>query len=415
MTSRERVRKALNHEEADRLPVNFGGSCETSIHVDAYCELINYLGIDPGPPKVYDQFQMLPRIEGLMSFWFGTDVIELENLYTRLNIRNKDWKEWTTFRGNKVLMPGEFDPITDPETKSILARDPSGKIVAEMPDNGFYFDWYGDMTDYSKDIVLMPPEEWKNSIALYGEEELTFLQRHAKFMYENTVYSIHGAFSKGSLGGNTLWAGNTITNWLSALILEPEYVKEVLEATAERACQNLRLYLDAVGRYIDTILVSSYDYGIQRYGGLFSADVFRELYKPSMTKINNFVHENSNIKVFYHTCGSACHIMDDLIESGVDVLNPVQTSAEGMDPALLKENYGDKLTFCGGGSDTQLFLPYATPEEVREHVKERIRIFAPGGGFIFNTDTIIQYGVPPQNIEAIVETVKEFGRYPISC
>lgn len=411
MNSRERVRRALNFQEPDRLPIDIGGSVETTITVDAYCELASYLGIDIAYPKVYDQFQMLPTIEGTMLDYFHTDVIQLENYIMRWGLRNSDWKIWETQKGNKVLMSGDFNPERDEKGYNYI-KNSQGKILASMPPGSLYFDRY-DVNDFKGEVFFMDPDEWKKSLPVYSEEELKILEKRAKFLFENTEYSIFGAFSKGSLFSNELWAGNSISDWLCALVTEQDYAKAITQVTAERALENLELYLQAVGKYIDTIVISTSDFGTQK-GELFSPQTFRDIYMPNYKKINDYVHKHSNAKTFYHCCGSIMNLIESFIECGVDALNPVQTSANNMDPKVLKEKFGGRITFWGGGMNTQSVLPFGTPEEVREDVRKNIEIFAPGGGFIFNPIHNIQYGVPPQNIEAMVRAALDFGKYPLA-
>jgi len=195
---------------------------------------------------------------------------------------------------------------------------------------------------------------------------------------------------------------------------EEDYVCDVLNAYADRAIENYELYLDAVGRYIDIVVVTGMDYGTQK-SELFNPAVFEKLYVPALKRINDYIHKKTPlVKTFMHCCGSIMRMIPYFIDAGIDILNPVQTSASNMDPASIKDRFGGKITFLGGGADTQQVLPYVTPEEVRLHVKERISIFAPGGGFIFAPEHNLQLGVPPENIEAMVSAALEFGKYPVS-
>jgi uroporphyrinogen decarboxylase len=175
-----------------------------------------------------------------------------------------------------------------------------------------------------------------------------------------------------------------------------------LQATAQRNIENLRLYLQAVGDYIDTIFISGTDFGTQ-HGPLFSPDIFRDLYVPNMKLMNDFVHKNSKAKTMYHSCGAVSEIIEYFIEAGADILNPIQTSASNMDPADLKKRFGGRIVFWGGGVDTQKTLPFGTVEDVKEEVRERINTFAPGGGFVFAAIHDIQLGVPPENVVAMAD------------
>jgi len=409
MTSRERVRRAINHLEPDRVPIDIGGTKVTGIHIDEYIEIGKYLGLDIQPPKVYEQWQMLTRVDDLMMKWLHADVIQVENVTETWGFENKDWKVWTTNLGNDVLMPGSYNPIKD-DKGYLRLYDVNGKPMALMAPAGLYYDKDCPTKMSTGDYNFMDPADWKKSIPLYSEEELRLLEKRAKFFYENTDYSVHGGFLKGGLGTNGIFAGQTIGDWMCILISETEYANSILRVTAERAVQNLELYLQAVGKYIDTILISGTDFGAQN-GEIYDPDIFKELHRPNYKLINDYVHNNSNVKTMFHSCGSIFNIIEYFIDAGVDILNPVHTSTSNMEPEKLKQMFGDRIVFWGGGVDTQTVLPYGTKDDVIEQVKERIRIFGKGGGFVFAAVHNIQHGVPPQNVEAMIETVMKYGVY----
>jgi len=413
MSSRERVRAALDHREGDRVPVDIGGTKVTGIHVDEYVELGRYLGWDVEPPKVYEQFQMLARVEGPVRQWLRSDVIEIENPVETWGLANAGWKPWTTNLGTPVLVPGAFDPRTD-ERGYLHLHDAAGKSVAVMSPNGLYFDRDCPTAMSSGDVAHMDPEAWKKANPLYTDEELRTLERRGRFLFENTEYSVHGGFGRGALGTNGLFAGHTIADWLCILATERAYAGEILRATAERAVENLELYLQAVGPYIDTILVSGTDFGSQRRE-IFSPDLFRELHLPNYRLMNDAVHRHGRIRTMFHSCGSVRGFIQPFIEAGVDILNPVHTNAANMDPASLKREFGDRIVFWGGGIETQTVLPGGTTEEVEEQVRERMRTFGRGGGFVFAPVHNIQHGVPPRNLEAMVRAAERFGRYPLEA
>jgi uroporphyrinogen decarboxylase len=262
-------------------------------------------------------------------------------------------------------------------------------------------------------LTFADPEEWKKSIPLYSDEELNILEKRAKALYENTDFSICGTFLKGGLGTNALFAGHTVCDWLCILISEKKYAAEILRATAERAVENISLYLEAVGKYIDTILLSGTDFGSQK-SEIFKPEIFSELHMPNYKLMTDYIHENSNVKVIMHSCGSIFNIIEYIIQAGIDILNPVQTNTANMQPEILKKKFGSRIVFWGGGADTQTVLPYGTSDEVREHVRQRINTFAPGGGFVFTPIHNLQYGVPVVNIIEMINTVIKYGSYPIN-
>jgi uroporphyrinogen decarboxylase len=406
MTSRERVWEAVNHREPDQIPVDVGGTKVTGIHIDEYCDLVRWLGLDLLPLKCYEQFQMLARVDYEVRLWFGSDVIQLENPVETWGLPNRDWQLWATCKGNQVLMPGTHNPVLCDDGNYRLYNN--GVSVAYRPPDALYYE-RDCKTGMSDEIVFADPAKWAASMPLYSDEELKQLQKQAKFYHDNTGYSIHGGFMKGGLGTVGIFAGHTFGDWMCILLTEPEYANEILEATARRVVQNLALYLQAVGDYIDTIMVSGVDYGTQDRE-MFSPDIFHDLYVPNFKIINGFVHEKCRAKVMFHTCGSIYHIIRDLIDCGVDILNPIHTNAANMQPERLKMEFGDDIVFWGGGIETQSVLPKGSREEIENQVKERLDVFGRGGGFVFAVIHNIQYGVPPKNLAFMVEALNKYKR-----
>ena len=392
------------------MPIDVGGSLVTGICIDAYVDLVKYLGFDLGPPIVYEQFGMLARLAEPVRKRLHSDVIELENPSVAWELENKDFKPWKTGPGNTVLMPGGFNPVTD-DKGYLCILDEMGRPLAYMPKGGLYFE-RACVTTMSNLDEKMSPEDWAKSIPPYSDEHLRQLEESARQLHQGTEYSIQGGFLKGGLGSNGIFAGHTITDWLCRLVSEPDYAFSILQATAQRAVENLGIYLQAVGKYIDTIFMSGTDFGTQK-GELFNPRIFQELYVPNMRLMNDCVHRYSDAKTMYHSCGSNFNLMEYFIEAGVDILNPIQTTAAEMDPVELKKRFGGRIVFWGGGVDTQTVLPHGTSDEVREQVKERIRIFAPGGGFVFSQVHDIQFGVPPQNILSMADAALQYGKYPV--
>lgn len=411
MTSRERIRQAINFERPDRVPIDIGGTKVTGIHIDLYCELVRYIGLDLLPAKLYEQFQMLARPDYLMMKWLNTDVIQVENVIETWGLKNEAWKIWRTSVGNDVLVPERFNPVKDENgTWNLISEDDT--VVASMAPEGLYFD-RNCPTGMTGDFIHMDPDEWKRSIPLYSDEELKILRKRAKFLHEYTDYSIHGGFLKGGLGTNGIFAGHTICDWLCILSMDPAYANEILKATAERTVENLTLYLQAVGSHIDTILISGTDFGTQR-GELFNPEIFRTLHLPNYKRINDYVHKTSAAKTMFHSCGSIMNIIEYFIQAGVDILNPVHTNTTNMEPKLLAEKFGGRIVFWGGGVETQTVLPNGTPEEVAAQVKERLKIFGTNGGFVFAPVHNLQYGVPCENIEEMINTILKYGNYPMA-
>ena len=413
MTSRERVRSAINHQTPDRVPIDFGSTPVTGIHVSTYARLRKALGLPEKPVKVIEPMQMLAEIEPEVAEFLGVDTVGIQLPSTIFGFPNKNWKPMTFFDGTPLLVSEYFNVTVDENGDWLMhpCGDMSCPPSARMPKDGFFFDA----------IVRQEPDAEKNlnprqfaeeQVRLYTDEELEFLRTTADYYYKNTDKSLVGCWWQGGLGDIALVPGMGIKNphgvrdpqrWYELLVEKTDYIREIFEIQTDIAMENLKLYKEAVGEKIDVFVVSGTDFGGQN-GLLVSPKLFRELWKPFYKRINDWVHQNTNWKTFYHTCGSIYGIMDDLVECGVDIINPVQCSAANMEPQRLKAEYGDKIVFWGGGVNTQQTLPFGTPNDVRQEVSERIRIFNRNGGFVFTSIHNIQANVPPENIIAMIET-----------
>lgn len=410
MTSRERVRKAINHEIPDRVPVDVGAF--TNVHVDEFVNICRHLGLEQLylPPRVNQIFDYHAQLDIPILNWFGSDFINLYNPFDMFGNTIRDMHVWKNHTGNDILLSSDIRPEKDERGYSIV-RDASGKAVIEMPPTGVYFD-RPIPTAASDEVEHTDLKAFRASLPPLTDENLKSLQSRAKFLYENTDKSVYGYFSDRALWspGGLLAAKYNFSDWTYLMMDEPEYCHEVLGTYVEWYVEKLEAYLQAVGSYIDVILMSTADFGSQLMP-FFGPQTFDEIYLPHYQVMNGYVHEHSNVKTFFHSCGSIAPLFPSLIKAGVDIINPIQTAATGMDPATLKEKYGDQIVFWGGGMDTQRVLPHGTQEEVRSMVKERMDILKPGGGFVFTTEHCIQSDVPVENLEAMIEAVKEFGKY----
>ncbi len=414
MNSRERVLKAINHEEADRVPIDLGGSIVSGIMAGALVRLRRHLGMEEGPVEVYDVFQMLGRVSLDLVEKFDLDVLPVEPEAIFFDhLPNRNYKPWTLFDGTELLMPGALDVEVSPEGDWLMHEDsdPSKPVIARMPKDGFYFDRL-DITDWDPDFRPPSIESLKNSVwRRLTDEALQFLQEQARVLRDTTDKAlVLTNWGEATLGPPMV---GSIPEWLVVLASEPNYVRELMDLGAEIAIDNLELYWEAIGEDIDIIHVDGYDYGTQGRE-MFSPALFEAFYEPCYKVQCDWIHENTPWKIAKHCCGSIPDLIEPMIRAGIDILNPVQTSAAGMDPEWLKDTFGDRITFWGGGVDTQRILPFATLEEVYDHVVERLRIFGPGGGFIWSAVHNIQYHVPPENIVAAVEAVHDEGAYPIA-
>ena len=418
MNSRERIRATLEHRQPDRVPLDLGSTTVTGIAVGAYARLRPALGLPAHPPRVADPYLMLGQVDDDLRDALGIDTVGLQPLRNRFGFANDNWKPWRLFDGTEVLVPGGFAPTQDSSGDLLLhpCGDPALPASARLPRNGYYFD--AIVRQQPLDWERLDPEAWvRDTYSVYRDEDLRHLEAQAEALYHNTDRAIVASLSGGAFGdishvpavGSPHPRGiRDPLDWYVAHRTHPGHIKAIFELQCQIALENAGLLWQAVGSRAEAIYVSGTDFGTQQ-GPFISPDLYRELYKPFHKRVNDWLHQHTTWKVFYHSCGSIVGILDDLVEVGVDILNPVQTSARGMDPARLKERYGDHLVFWGGGVDTQRTLPFGTPEEVYAEVRERIRVFGQGGGYVFNPVHCVQANVPVENLLAMFEAVRDWG------
>lgn len=417
MTSRERVIAALNHQEPDYVPMDLGSCGQTGMNASTLYKLRKAYGLDEHPIKIVEPMQMLGEIElDLMEKIHG-DVVPLWNKGNIFGCSNKRLtKPWTMPDGTPTLMSEDFAYDVDERGYTLIypCGDRSCKPSMQMTEDGSFFNNIERSSGYDEDN-LTPVEDWIESYPQKTEEDCIFWEKQIKYIYENSDYAVLGVLGGMSIGDPAEVPGPFIKNpkgirgvedWMMAHLMYPEYVEEVFKYAAKVEIKNLELYKQAVGNKIQAIWLSGTDFGNQN-GPMYSQNVFRELYKPYYKKINDWIHENTSWKTFYHTCGAVSSYMEDFIEMGMDIVNPVQLSACGMDGKMLKETYGDRITFWGGGVDTQHTLPSGTPQEVYKEVTERVKLFAPGGGFVFASIHNIVSDVPVENIMAMYQAVND--------
>ena len=421
MTSRERVHLALQHREADRVPLDLGGSAVTGMQVDTVYQLRQALHLDePGTPvKVVEPYQMLGEIQPDLMNALGIDVIGLGMPATLFGFRNEGWRSWTTFEGTPVLVPEGFN--TEPDESGDILMYPEGDRSAppsgRMPKGGFYFDA----------IVRQPPLDDDNlnvedNLEEFGpisDADLEYLRVEAERLYSGTDKAILGSFGGTAFGDIALvpamWLKHPkgirdIEEWYVSTKVRRDYVYGVFERQCAIGIENLKRIHQAVGERVTAVFVTGTDFGMQN-GPFISPSSYRDLYKPFHRQVNDWIHEHTAWKSFIHSCGSVRALIPDFIDAGFDILNPVQCSAAGMNPLELKREFGARVTFWGGGIDTQQTLPFGTPDDVRAEVSQRLKTFGAGGGFVFNTTHNVQARVPVENVLAMYQTVRDCGQY----
>ncbi len=398
MTGRERVAAALEHKEPDLVPIDFGATRSTGINALAYRELLDYLNIEE-EVKVFDFKQLLAEPGEQISRMFGSDCIALHRLAPSAGVQIDEYRRERLMDGKEYLVPKGFCPEEQKDGSSLLIVN--GVPILKRPADGLYFD-----------DCYHPLEETVNEFGDYplpgtSEKELLYLKERARDLRENTDKAI-----VASTGISIFEKG--IKDWgyeefLVRIYTEPELVKSYLEQLTEAYLQFLDLYLEAVGPYTN-IFQCNDDLGMQT-STLISPQVYRKVFKPYHKKIYSYIKERvPGSHILLHSCGSIYDLIPDLIETGVDALNPVQINAEKMDPGTLKREFGRDITFWGGGCSTQTTLSFGTLEEIEDETKRMIETFAPGGGFVFNQVHNIQSNVSPQRIIKLYETAKRYRK-----
>ena len=414
MKSRERIKMSIDHKQADRIPIDLGSMRSTGIATIAYNNLRKNLKINKGLARMYDFIQQLAYPEKEIRDLFHIDVIDAGQAF--LN-DDSEWREWTLNDGSKCLIPKYLNVEIDKEG-TVLLKNSDNIILGRKPKSSLYIDqcyWvYKDLPkipdffnekDLVKQLWAIPPPPWHLNI--FNDDDYKLFINNIKKLYDETDYAIMLA-----VGCNLFETGNFLRgmeNFLCDIYLDKSGTERLLDKLVEGYMKFLDRVLKGVGEYIDLLQFGD-DLGSQS-GPFMSPDVFKEIFKPRYKKMWDFVHNNSNCKVFLHSCGSVYELLPYLIDAGLDVLNPVQTTTANMEPEKLKKEFGKYITFWGGGCNTRDVLPDKTPAEVKEDVKRRIEIFGKGGGFVFNQIHNILANIKPENVIAMLEAAYEYGKY----
>ena len=415
MNSRQRIEAALNHRQPDHVPLDLGATPVSGMQVSCVAKLRQALGLDkPGTPvKVTEPYQMLGEIAPDLQDALGLDAVGLAGPSTMFGFQLKEWKPWTTFDGTPVLVPGGFN--TDPEPNGDIFMYPDGdKSVppsGRMPKGGFYFD--STRRQEPIDDEKLNVEDNLEEFGPISDATLQYFATEADRLRRASDRAIIANFGGTAFGDIALVPGpwlkhpkgiRDVAEWYMSTVIRFDYVYEVFERQCDIGLKNFAKLYDAVGDRVTAVFVTGTDFGTQN-GPFIGPPAYRKLYQPFHRRVNDWIHQHTPWKTFIHTCGSVIALMPDMIDSGFDIFNPVQCSAANMDPRTLKEKFGGKATFWGGGIDTQKTLPFGTPDEIRRQVRERIEIFNPGGGFVFNTIHNVQAGVPVENLLAMYDEV----------
>jgi uroporphyrinogen decarboxylase len=404
MNSRERVLAALNHTEPDRPPVDFSGHRSSGIAAVAYVRLRQHLGLAPKRVRVYDPIQQLAIVDDDVLDLFGVDTVELGRAFA---LEEEHWAEWVLPDGTPCLMPAWALP--ERVADGWVLRSAGGRAIGKMPDGVLYFeqcyypfledDDFGRLDEAFDDCmwtaVASPPGP-----LVGGPEGLLALADGARQLRARTDRAIVGLF-----GGNLLETGQFFyrnDNFLMLLAGNPRRAHEFLDQLVERHLTNLERFLGAVGPCLDVVGFGD-DLGMQN-GPQISPKMYAEFFQPrEATMWRRARMIAPHVKVMLHCCGGVRELLPGLIDAGLDAINPVQISCRGMSPEGLKADFGDRLTFWGGGCDTREIIVGGTPAQVRDHVRRLMGIWRPGGGYVFQQVHNIMADVPPANIVAMFE------------
>ncbi len=418
MTKRERFRQTLNHEQPERVVLDAGATGQTGINASTIYKLRKLCGLEEKPIKIIEPFQMLGEIDEELRDILGTDVIGIWNRGNMIGTLNEEYQPFTMPDGTPVLMPSTLTYDKDAQGGYVLypSGDKSCEPSLHMTNDGSFFDNIERCKSYDENL-LDALKDFKEDFSVATDEDARYWEKRSMQLYQDTDYGIIGILGGAGLGDVATVPGpatkhpkgiRTVEEWMLAHLLYPDYVKEVFALQTDVMLKNLERYKQAVGDRIDVVWISGTDFGTQ-ISTFVSPDTFRDIYKPFYTTINDWVHQNTDWKTFFHTCGCIVPLLDDLHEMGVDCLNPVQCSAQGMDPHMLKDDYGDQFVFWGAAVDTQKTLPFGSVEDVKKEVRERLAIFSKGGGYVCASIHNIVANVPPENVLALFETIKGYS------
>ncbi|MGQ1783956.1 MULTISPECIES: uroporphyrinogen decarboxylase family protein [unclassified Saccharicrinis] len=412
MTPRERVLSAINHKQPDKVPFDIGSNPSSGISAIAYSNLLHYLNKPDLHTRIYDVVQQLAQPDDEIIDLLGIDIIDVGRTF---NASDSDWYPITMANGAIGYYPKWFKPALMP-TGEYVAKDAQGEVIAKMPQGATFFDqtiypWQdGFPSDYSglkpaMDKVLWSAfahSPWDHASDPGFWDTLRKNALHLRATTDKALMIVVGCnlFEWGSFL-------RRMDNFLMDPYLYPAEVHGLLDALLESHMKTLEKVVAAVGDVVDIIRFGD-DLGMTS-GPFMPKELYQEFYKPRHKQLNDYVKKHSEMKTFLHSCGSIYQLIPDLAEAGFDILNPVQTNCTDMQPERLKKEFGRDVTFWGGGADTTTVLNKATPDEVRKHSLERLEIFSKDGGFVFNAVHNIIPDVPPENVIAMVNAVREFN------
>ena len=416
MTGRQRLAASLAHRSPDRVAVDFGASFVTGIHVSAVTRLRRQVVGDSGfRVKVNEPYQMLGEIDDELRAALPIDVIGALGRKSIFGTESRDWKPFTLFDGTECLVPGQFNvtPAPDGGWHIYPEGDTSARPSGHMPKGGYFFDTIVRQSPVDED--RLDPADNLEEFSILNDADLDYYRAQKRQFEERGDFGTLLVIPGSAFGDIALVPAPFLRNprgirdieeWYVSTVARKDYVLEVFERQCTIAEQNLRTLIDLFGDTVQVALLTGTDFGTQR--GLFiSREAYRTLYQPFHRRLNDLIHRRSSWKTFIHSCGDVYPLIPDFIAAGFDILNPVQCSAAEMDPRRLKREFGRDITFWGGGIDTQHTLAFGTPDEVYRQCRERIDIFGPEGGFVFDAIHNVQGPTSAEKMLAMFRAVRD--------
>lgn len=400
MNHRERMRTALAHEEPDRVPIDLGATLETMIGAVVYRQLRLHLGLEAGLPRVIDVQQQVSLVEEDVLQLLGGDALPV--VY-----EPKAWRRGFLSDGSPAELPAKFLPEVQDDGSQVVF-DEAGNQVLLMPQDGLYFD--SIYSPLASAMSVRDIEQHMQAIETYDKPSYldmshAELGQRAKALRENTDYLLVAYF-----GGHIFQASQSLRGWdtfLVDLLAEKKLAEALMDNLLQANLRRFDLFAQTIAPHVDVVLFED-DLGMQDRL-LVSPELYRDMIKPYHHQLYRFARSRCDAYLMLHTDGAVSPLIPDFIEMGIDILNPVQVSAKGMESHVLKDKFGQDIVFWGGGCDSQSTLPFGTPEDVSDEVKRRIDDLAPGGGFVFSTIHNVQNDTPPGNIVAMFQTALEYG------
>lgn len=415
MTGKERLHTVLNHSGADKIALDFGSTNVTGIHCRIMEALRRHYGLDDHPVYVYEPGQMLGLMEDDLAEALGIDTKGCFSRENTFGIANEEWKPFKMPWGQTIMFPAKLaDTIS--EKDGALYGYPQGDNTlppsAKMPETCYFFDCIerqqGEIDDDNLNV--------EDNLEEYGEITEAGVEYWKKAV---DTAAASGRAVVASFGGMALGdvariitpalkhpkGIRSVAEWYMSTVIRQDYIHEMFDRQSALAVKNMEKIYAAVGDKVDVVYVCGTDFGTQ-ISQFCSVDTYRSLYMPYYKRMNDWIHEHTGWKTFKHSCGAVYPLMESFIDSGFDIINPVQIAAADMDPRRLKDEFGSRVTFWGGGINTQSTLPFGTPDEIRREVTDLCEIFGRDGGFVFNSIHNIQANVPVENVVALMDTLK---------